>query len=176
MDRHLPSSFPSIEFSSAFSELIVQFQRHLALCISSYSPSLSSAKLADLFDGRLFAFTLYQLNQSSSKKCFDSDTMDIVNACLTLLKYSPNDDIFLNIVMQLVQSNHITFSTSPSNELPVLIVKRHKITRISNPFVDTYLESILSPNNTFTFDFIKPKNIQSTRYEGTVSSPKSSDI
>jgi len=37
IDRHLPSNFPSIKYSSLFSELIIQFQQRLALCLRGCS-------------------------------------------------------------------------------------------------------------------------------------------
>ena len=163
IDRHLPSNFPSIQFSSKFSELIIQFQQRLSLCLSSYSSSLSWDKIADIFDGRLFAFTLYKLNQSSSKICFDSNTTDIVKSCLNVLKFSTNENLFHDIIQQLIQSKHVIISSSSSKKESGLI-KQQKITRISNLFIDTYLELILS-----RFEFINPEDHHSTRYEGTTN-------
>ncbi|CAF4396193.1 unnamed protein product, partial [Rotaria sordida] len=51
IDRHLPSKFPSITFSSIFSQLINQFQECLTSCICSYSSLLSYSKIVDIFDG-----------------------------------------------------------------------------------------------------------------------------
>jgi hypothetical protein len=166
IDRHLPSNFPTVKFSPMLSKLIVQFQQNLALCLSSYSSSLSWSKIVDIFDGRLFAFTLYQLNQSSSKIYFDSNTIDIVKESLTLLKLSNSEDIFCNIIEQLIQSKHIIYTSTSSEKEPVL-VKRQKISRISNPFIDTFLKPILSTNNELTFDFVNPEDSHLSRYEGT---------
>jgi hypothetical protein len=166
VDRHLPSNFPSVQFSLRFTELITQFQQCLASCVSSYSSSLSWCKIVDIFDGRLFAFTLYQLNQSS-KIYFDSNTVDIVNQCLNFLKLSTEENVFRDIVKQLVQSKHVTFSSSSSTEQS-MVIKQQKITRISNSFIDTYLEPILSSNDKLTFEFINPEDNHSARYEGRV--------
>ncbi|CAF3580025.1 unnamed protein product [Rotaria sp. Silwood1] len=78
IDCHLLSKFPSITFNSIFSQLTNQFQEHLTSCLYLYSSLLLYSKVVDIFDGRLFAFTLYQLKQSSSKMKFDSNTMNIV--------------------------------------------------------------------------------------------------
>ncbi|CAF0901849.1 unnamed protein product [Rotaria sordida] len=165
IDRHLPSKFPSITFSSIFSQLINQFQECLTSCLCSYSSLLSYSKIADIFDGRLFAFTIYQLKQSSSKMRFDSNTMNIVKQCLTLLKFSIDENIFYNIVEELIQSKHIIFATSTSDR-QLVPSEKQKIVKISNSFIDNYLKPILSTNNQWTFDFINPDESSSARYEG----------
>ncbi len=165
VDRHLPLNFPAIEFNPIFSELLIQFQQRLALNIFSYSSSSSWSKIVDIFDGRLFAFTLYQLNQSSSKIFFDSTTIDIVEKCLILLKLSNQETIFRDIVKELIQSKHLIFSTSSADK-EVVLVKQQKMTRISNPFIDTFLKPVLSTNNQLNFDFVNPEDNHLSRYEG----------
>jgi hypothetical protein len=166
IDRHLPLNFPSIEFSPRFSNLISQFQQHLAWNISSYSSNLSWSKIVDIFDGRLFAFTLYQLHQSSAKIYFDVNTMDIVQKCLTLLKFPENKNILSYSVEQLIQSKDIIISSS-TTVTDSVVVKKQKITRISNPFIDTILKPILSKNDKLTFEFINPEEANHlSRYEG----------
>ncbi|CAF4371712.1 unnamed protein product [Rotaria sordida] len=118
-----------------------------------------------MFDGRLFAFTIYQIKQSSSKMRFDSNTMNIVKQCLTLLKFSINENIFYNIVEELIQSKHIIFATSTSDR-QLVPSEKQKIVKISNSFIDNYLKPILSTNNQWTFDFINPDESSSARYEG----------
>ncbi|CAF1084617.1 unnamed protein product [Adineta steineri] len=165
VDRHLPTDLPSVEFSPIFSQLIIQFQQNLAMSISSCSSSfLSWSKIVDLFDGRLFAFTLYQLNQSS-KMNFDSNTIDIVNDCLSFLKHPTDEYIFHNIIQQLIQSKHIIFSSVLSQE-KLVVIKKQKITKISNTFIDIYLKPILSTIDGMTFDFINPNESHLARYEG----------
>ncbi len=166
-DRHLPSSFSSIAFSPVFSKLIVQFQQRLAFCLLSYPSTLSWTKIVDIFDGRLFAFTLYRLSQSSSEIYFDSNTTDVVEKCLALLKLSTNEDIFRDIVQQLIQSKHIIFSSSSPKTRPA-VVKQMQITRISNSFIDTYLGSILSRNDELTLNFVSPDNTRLARYKGRI--------
>ncbi|CAF4294279.1 unnamed protein product [Rotaria sp. Silwood2] len=166
IDRHLPSNFASMTFSSIFSDIIIKFQQHLAACLSSYSSSLSYSRVVDMFDGRLFAFTLYQLKQSSSKLKFDSNTMDIVKQCLTLLKLSTDENIFCNIVEELIQSKHIIFSSSTLNNKQSISIEKQKITKISNPFIDIYLKPILSLHNQWTFDFVTPDDNSLVRYDG----------
>ncbi|CAF5033149.1 unnamed protein product, partial [Rotaria sp. Silwood1] len=148
VDRHLPTKFPSITFSSIFSQLINQFQEDLTSCLYLYSSLLSYSKVVDIFDGRLFAFTLYQLKQSSSKMKFDLNTMDIVKQ-----------------LEQLIQSKHIIFSTSISDR-QLVSNEKQKIIKISNSFIDNYLKPIFSTNNQWTFDIIDPDDNSSARYEG----------
>ena len=148
-------------------ELISQFQQNLAFCLSSCSSSLCYSKIADSFDGRLFAFTIYQLSQSSSKIKFDSNTIDIITPCLTLLKLPTNENLFHDVVQQLIQSKHIIIS-SATFEKPLTLDNKQNITKISNRFLDIYLKSILSMNTQETFTFVNPKERHSTRYDGTV--------
>ncbi|UJR27241.1 hypothetical protein I4U23_008536 [Adineta vaga] len=154
VDRHLPSVIPSIQIHSTFSQFIDQFQQRLSLNLSTCSSTFSWSKIADLFDGRLFTFTLYQIAQSSTLR-LDSRTNHILKQCLEILNIQFHDNMFKDIVDQLVQSNHISFSENSSENK--INVRRQKVIRISNPFVDTYLKPILSSNNnTSTFDFIEP--------------------
>ncbi|CAM4889645.1 unnamed protein product [Rotaria socialis] len=165
IDRHIPINFPSITFSSMFSQSMIQFQQQLAICLSSYVSDLSYSKVADIFDGRLFAFTLYQLKESSSKIRFDSDTMNIIKQCLSLLNISMPENLFHNIVNQLIQSNHIIFSTLATDEQSVSMEKK-KIAKISNAFIDTYLAPIMSKSDQWTFEFTDPDDSSLARYEG----------
>ena len=169
-DRHLLASLPSITFSPIFSQLIIQFQHHLSSCLSSSFPSsLSCSKIADIFDGRLFAFTLYQIYQSSSHIRLDSKTSDIVQQSLTLLNIPSTDNMFQNIVKHLIESNNITPSSLDkeivsNNQSP----QRHKIISISNSFIDTYLKRILSSNFVQTIDMIEPNDKQLAKYKGII--------
>ncbi|CAF4569108.1 unnamed protein product [Rotaria sp. Silwood1] len=166
IDRHLPSSIPSVTYSSTFSQYIVQFQQYLSLNLSSNFSSLSYAKIADLFDGRLFAFTLYQIYQSS-KFSLDSKTYTIVKQSLDALNIPSNEHIFQDIMKELIQSNDIIFSSSLSKKQSVTIQQqdRQKIIRISNPFIDAYLKPILSSNDTLPFDLIIPDDSQVIQYK-----------
>jgi hypothetical protein len=174
LDRHLPSSFSSITFSPIFSQMITQFQRCLSSNLSSQVSSLSWSKVADLFDGRLFAFTLYQLSSSSSNTRLDSNTYDIVKESLSILNmpFSGND-LFQNIVNQMIQLNLIDILKSELNEESPIIVQQietqRKILKISNPFIDTLLQPILPPNNTSTFEWETANDIEVTRYEGMIT-------
>ncbi|UJR11193.1 hypothetical protein I4U23_015374 [Adineta vaga] len=165
IDRHLPSNFPSITFSSMFSQLIVQFQQCLALSITSCLSLRLWSKITDLFDGRLFTFTLYQLNQLLSKASFDSDTMSIVNDGLSFLNLSTSKNTFYQTVEMLIQSKHVIISSSSMNETSTTI-KTQQITQITNPFIDTYLKPIISNADKMMFNFVDPKDICVTRYEG----------
>ena len=168
-DRHLLASLPSITFSPIFSQVIIQFQHHLSSCLSSSFPtSLSCSKIADIFDGRLFAFTLYQIYQSSSNIRLDSKTSDIVQQSLTLLNIPFTENMFQNIVKHLIESKDVIFSSLEeeivsNNQRP----KRHAIIRISNPFIDTYLKPILSASKQLTFDMISPDDWDSVSQEST---------
>jgi hypothetical protein len=172
VDRHLPLSFPSVEYSAIFSQFIVQFQKRLALNLASYSSSLSWSKIADLFDGRFFTFTLYQIYQSSSNIRLDSKTNEIVKQSLNILNISSSENIFQDIVNQLIQSNDIIFSSS-SSEKQGITIKQQKtfpeIIKISNPLINTYLESIISSKDSLTFELIEPDNSQIIPYKSKIS-------
>ncbi len=172
VDRHLPLSFPSVEYSAIFSQFIVQFQKRLALNLASYSSSLSWLKIADLFDGRFFTFTLYQIYQSSSNIRLDSKTNEIVKQSLNILNISSSENIFQDIVNQLIQSNDIIFSSS-SSEKQGITIKQQKtfpeIIKISNPLINTYLESIISSKDSLTFELIEPDNSQIIPYKSKIS-------
>jgi hypothetical protein len=165
-DRHLSLSFPLVTFSPAFSQLIVQFQQRLSRDVSSHHSSLSWSKVGDLFDGRLFAFTLHQFSSSNIR--LDSTTFEIIKQSLSILKVPSTDTLFEDIIKQLIQSNDISFSSSSLDE-QVTKSKRQKIIRISNPFVDTYLKPILTSNKTETFDLVEPDGSQVAQYKGTLS-------
>jgi hypothetical protein len=172
LDRHIPSSFPSITFSPILSHMITQFQQCLSSNLCSQVSSLSWSKVADLFDGRLFAFTLYQLSSSLNIR-LDSNTYEIVSKSLSILKMSFSDDLFQNIVNQMIQLNFIDISRSELNEESPLIVEpietHRKITKISNPFIDTLLQPILPPNNALTFEWETANDIEATPYEGMIT-------
>jgi len=160
IDRHLSMNISSIILDSNFERFIVQFQKHLACFqLAEYSSNLSWSKIADLFDGRLFAFTIYQIHQPSSKIVFDHDTLEIVNQCLTLLNLSNNEYSFQEIAKELIQSK----SSKIDSDTPT---SRKKITKISNPFVDILLQPILTNQVEQTFEFINPTDRSSVRYEG----------
>ncbi|CAF3527387.1 unnamed protein product [Rotaria sordida] len=167
IDRHLPSSIPSIIYSSTFSQYIIQFQQRLSSNLfASNVSSLSYSKIADLFDGRLFTFTLYQIYQSS-KISLDSKTYVIVKQSLDLLNIPSNENIFQDIVKELIHSNDIFFSSLLSTNQSTIIQQqnRQKIVRISNPFVDAYLKPIFSSNDTLTFDMIRPDDNYIIQYK-----------
>ncbi|CAF4014381.1 unnamed protein product, partial [Rotaria sp. Silwood1] len=44
-------------------------------------------------------------------------------------------------------------------------IKKQKIIKISNSFIDNYLKPVLSTNNQWTFDFIDPDDNSLARYE-----------
>ena len=166
VDRHLSSGCPPVIYSSAIATLIDRFQHLLALSISSSLSRRSWSKIADLFDGRLFAFTLHQLGRSSSSKLrFDSNTVDVIKECLPLFNLSLDENLFHETVARLVVLEHVTFPSSSSGEMAAAN-KRQQITRISNPFVDSYLQPIIAVVYGMPFDFVDPQEIHLARYEG----------
>jgi hypothetical protein len=171
-DRHLSLGFPSITFSPIFSELIVQFQNRLASNLTTtYPSSLSWTKIADLFDGRLFAFTIYHIHQSSSNIRLDSITLDIVKQSLIVLNRQPSENIFGDAIKQMIETKDIIFPSSSTEEQHTIVnVERQKIARISNAFIDTYLQPILPSNNELSFDLVDPDDSLTVRYEGMPSS------
>ena len=165
MDRHLPLSFPSVTFSSLFSELIIEFQRELALNISSTMSSFSWSKIIDLFDGRLFAFTLYQIHQSSSNIRFDSTTIEIIKQSLNILNIPFTESLFSDVLQEMIKSKNIIIASSPwsSVQRPR---QQQRITKISNRFIDKYLKPILSSENQLEIEWINPNESNAPRYRG----------
>jgi hypothetical protein len=172
VDRHLPLSFPTVTYSPIFSQFITQFQQRLASNLVSNSSSLSWSKIADLFDGRFFTFTLYQIHQlSSSNIHLDSKTNEIVKQSLNILNISSSENLFQNVVNQLIQSNDIIFSSSSTEKQMIITKQQHqqKVIKISNPFINTYLDPILSSKNPLTFELINPDHSQIIEYPGNFS-------
>ncbi len=169
IDRHLPLSFPSVTFSSLFSELIIQFQRELALNLSSPCSSFSWSKVVDLFDGRLFAFTLYQIYQSSSNIRFDSTTISIIKQSLDILNIPFTENLFYDVLQQTIKSKDIIFASPPVEQPSTLVEKTHKqqrITKISNRFTDKYLSPILSSETQLRIEWINPNDSEAPQYTG----------
>ena len=167
IDRHLPLNFPSIEFSSSLATLINQFQRGLASTLSAYSSTLSYAKIGDLFDGRLFAFTIFRLHQTSPKIFFDCDTLEIVNQCLTILQISNDEYLFQTNVKELIQAKDIIIIHASVSTVDSVEGVKSKITKISNAFMETFLKPILSKNTDWSFEFVDPEDHHhSLLYEG----------
>lgn len=164
-DRHLPTDWSRITFSALFSELIDQFLQELAQTVSSCLSRRSWSKVTDLFDGRLFAFTLQQLHQNSSKTFFDAHTMHIVKDCLSAFKLSTDKSSLHDAVTQLHQLKHIEFS-SLSPRRTVAMKGRQPVTKINNVFIDSYLQPILTTTDEMLFDFVDPENMPLTRYQG----------
>lgn len=98
---------------------------------------------------------------------FDSETMDIVKPCLLLLNIPIDENIFSSIVEELVQLKHIIFSDSIVQK-QLVSKEKQKIAKISNKFIDTYLQPILSTNSSLNFEFIDAENSPSVRYEDLV--------
>jgi len=165
LDRHLPSSFATITFNPILSQMITQFQQGLSSNLFSQVSLLSWSKVADLFDGRLFAFTLYQLSSLSNIR-FDSQTYEIVKEILSILKIPFNDNLFQNIINKMIQQNLIEIKSSV---IVPQIETRQNITKISNPFIDTLLQPILTSNNLSTIEWEIPIDTEATRYQGMIS-------
>ncbi|CAF1056751.1 unnamed protein product [Adineta ricciae] len=163
VDRHLPEDLPSITFSSQLAQLIIEFQQQLAISVAVASSSTRScSKIADLYDGRLFAFTLYQLLSNVS---FHSDTMCIFSDGLLFLEFSTDQNLFHETTNKLVEAEHLTFSPSLARQ-STAVTKSQQITRISNRFIDTCLQPIISNINNTTFNFVDPQDVRLSRYEG----------
>ena len=165
LDRHLPSSVSSLKFSPICRQLIEQFQTRLAATVLLPSSAFSLLKIADLFDGRLLAFTLEEIGKSSTSKIiFDSTTMEIVNRSLAVLQIPSNEHLLKDVVQKLIRSKQITFVSSSAKQVEP--IKEQQLVRISSPFIDAVVNPILSPAIESTLKFIDPKDQQSSRYEG----------
>ncbi|CAF2032627.1 unnamed protein product [Rotaria magnacalcarata] len=173
-DRHLPSSIPSVTYSPTLAQSIVEFQQHLASNLASHISSLSWSKIADLFDGRLFAFTLNQIYQSP-KMCLDPKTYLIVKESLDALNIASNENIFQDVIKELVQANDIIFSSSSSTQQQQQSNKQ-KIIRISNPLLDAYLKPLISSNDAIKAELTTPDESQIIRSEGKISWDKYIDV
>lgn len=158
-DRHLLLSLPSVTFSPNLSRLIAEFQQRLALNLVS-STSSSYSKIADLFDGRLLTFTLHQLQQKSTLS-LDSQTRAIIQQSLGVFGLSWNETIFHQSLNQLIQSHHIIFTPSSSSSTKHQSKSnRRQLIQISNPFLDRYLQPILSSKDSPSIAFIEPDDRQ----------------
>ena len=163
IDRHLS---PLLEFSPMLTSVLGRFLRQLALTVSVPGSSLGHSRIADLFDGHLFAFIVCQINEGPPNVKFDSTTMDIVQHALAFLNLPTHEGVFQDIVIQLVKSKDLIFSSSKNRREPSVSTSL-PITRISNPFIDTYLKPLLSSARPgLTLDFIDPDKIDSIQYKG----------
>ena len=168
IDRHLPRFPSSVKFSSVCARFLEQFQSRLASNVCSSLSTLSWSKISDVFDGRLFAFTLEQVNRSlTSKISFDSATMTILEKCLHLLNISSNATVLPDALRQLIQLEHITFPSSlSSSDVSDNPIEHKPLTKIRNRFIDTHLQPILSSKIASALNFVAPNNSPSIRYEG----------
>ncbi|CAF1179344.1 unnamed protein product [Adineta steineri] len=162
-DRHLLLSPSSIKFGPTFIQLVAKFQQQLSSNILLCSSDLSWLKVADLFDGRLFAVTLEQIHRSVSSIHFDSDTLETVQKCLDILKIPWNENLFQNLIHRMVETGDISFSSVVCEQQRQTC---QQIAKISNDFIDTYLKPIYSLRNQGIFELVEPNNIQVPRYEG----------
>ena len=158
-DRHLSSNFPQVIYSPKFIQFLTQFQQQLISNIDSTSSSLSWSKIADLFDGRLFAFTLQQIHQSTNIR-FDCKTNELVRECLQILNIPSNDNLFQQIIQQLIESKDIIFSSSTNESQTPTNKQKQRIIQISNPLMNTYLEPILRSKDTPSYELINPDEKQ----------------
>ena len=167
LDRHLSNATLSPTLSPALSQLLARFQQQLATNLSECSRSLSWSKVADLFDGRLFVFTLEQIHRSQSTVRLDSNTSEIVQRCLASLNLPSTDRQFHDALDQLVQANEIQFSPVASENQGIQGEQRQKVIQISNPLLDTYLKPILNSNkDARAFDLVSPNGRQRASYQG----------
>jgi hypothetical protein len=139
----------------------------LASTVTLPSSTFSSLKIADLFDGRLLAFTLEQLGQSSkSTISFDSTTMEIVNRSLTVLQIPSSEHVMVDAVQKLIKSKDIEFVPPSSSAKRSQPTEEWPLMRISSPFIDAVVKPILSPAVESTLRFSDPSDQQSSRYQG----------
>jgi hypothetical protein len=168
MDRRVPSVGSSFTLSPQLNQQLAQFQQILGKHLVSYTSStLSWSKIADLFDGRLFMFTIQWIHQSTSTIRIDSQTNHIVQRCLSNLNLDYHETYFVDIVKQLIQSNHIVFSTMTNKQSMVNNAQRQQVIRISNPLTNVYLKSILPSSKRSThYDMIDPNEKHCISYPG----------
>ena len=158
-DRHLPLNFPAVTYSPIFTQFISEFQQRLASNIVSSTSSLSWSKIADLFDGRFFTFTLYQIFSSSNLR-LDSKTDEILKQSLQLLNMPASENLFQDLIKQLIETKDIVFSTSAPENQSATIKQQKTVIQISNPLINTYLEPILSAKDSVRLELIDPDEDQ----------------
>ena len=155
-----------VTFGSLFSELLIQFQRELSLSLSSTCSSFSWARVIDLFDGRLFAFTLHQVSLGIR---FDSTTMNIIKLSLHALNIPFRENFFSDVLQQIIESKDMIFMAS-SSEKPSIpnkeVRQQQKITKISNSFIDEYLKPILTSDDQLRIEWIDPNISDAPQYRG----------
>lgn len=146
----------------------MKFQQTLDYCLNSETSLLCWTHVADMFDGRLFTFTLQWLYQSSKDHCFDSETICLVKQTLNKLGINLDISDFKNSLNKMIQLKHIQFVTSSLNVSSTVVnMQRQKVVKISNPLVDLYLKPIYSTmTDGYQFDLISPDECHATVYEG----------
>ncbi|CAF1475790.1 unnamed protein product, partial [Didymodactylos carnosus] len=176
VDRHL-ISFPTVIFSSTVSKLLSSFQKLLATVVSNLRLSslttLSFNKISDMFDGRLFAFTVHSINSNNSHFSIDCETSNIFRQSLHLIDESetttatpPLEKLLNENLKQLILSGDIKCSSEASSLSTIINLRnsKRKLSKISNPFIDEYLKPILSATDA-NIDFMDTPNSSHTQYE-----------
>jgi hypothetical protein len=139
-------------------------------------PYWSFKNISDMFDGRLFAFTIWSLftsNNNNNKFSIDSETLKIFQSILHLINDSygtlPNVQLLTDHLTNLIESGDIQCSAEISSISLSLQNNRRTLSKISNPFIEEYLESFLSSTTSKNIDFIEPVSSSSMQYEGIVT-------
>ncbi|CAF0844753.1 unnamed protein product [Didymodactylos carnosus] len=145
IDRYL-KPFPKVNFSPLLTQLIQEFQQILSLNLSKMLPDLSYTKIADMFDGRLFAFTLYTIMDKTQNFRLDTDTYNILKRSFVLYaEQTMDDNVLVDALEQMILTKNITFGDDTSLIENTTVIKRiTTLTKISNPLIDTYLQPISS--------------------------------
>jgi hypothetical protein len=172
-DRHIKNdinirghdiTFPTVTFSIEFSKHIHRFQEYLAYSLSAISNvELNHSKVGDMFDGRLFTFTLFLL-KCDPNFLLDIDTTLVIEKCMACLdkicRLSENVELkdnfklkdksvnmyFINLTKKLVLQNHVDFARGNSQHEK----RRHynnTVLEVSNPMIDKYLDKPSLPYN-----------------------------
>lgn len=146
-------NFPTLELDDDLSKKILLFQQCLSYSLSTITDvSLDYSRVGDMFDGRLFVFTLFEISRNKNLS-FDNDTILIFNSCKEFLNgiglagkifipYSKSiKKHLIDLTNQLMSNNKIRFIAEAEPE----IIRNYDntISRVSNRLIDTYLQETI---------------------------------
>ena len=79
---------------------------------------------------------------------------------MQILNIPSNDNLFQQIIQQLIESKDIIFSSSTNESQTPTNKQKQRIIQISNPLMNTYLEPILRSKDTPSYELINPDEKQ----------------
>lgn len=141
-DRHL-STRPT-RFEWKFDEELENFEKILAKSIAKVSSKDKTQKIGDIFDRRLFFFTIEQIAEKRSAFRLDSTTKSFLQRIfqIEISDFSP-------LVDRLIKSQKVQVEQKSNDE------NHHSsLIRISNPLIDKFTGIVLNSNQ---LEFVEPE-------------------